>query len=468
MNQETNEPSTDAGRAHCQVTSVEERREAKQASELGVRPWNAGVEVEPWAEAVDGAELLNALATWIRRYVVLENAAIDTLALWVLHTHGFELRDVTVYVGLESPQKRCGKTTLLTVLSEVVNRPIVAANISSPAFFRVIEEMQPTLMIDEADTALHRNDELRGILNSGYKRKTAYVVRVANEGPHNDQGRATRDESQNLGEAGAKRKEERRGRVSRLVRYSSWCPKAIATIKHLPETLQDRCIVIEMHRKKHGEACERLPELAGTELRRKCARFVRDHGEAIGKVRPGIPVDLHDRAAEIWEPLLVLADLAQGGWPERARKAAVSLTRSGVEEGAIGALLFDIMIRFMRGDRERLFSRDLAWELNAWGDRPWVELKKGKEVTELWLSRQLLPYGVRPRTMRIGEEVAKGYFREDFDEVFRRYIPRKEAKAMLEEMTASVEPAGEESPGPACWGGKNAVKINPAPANVMG
>jgi hypothetical protein len=355
------------------------------------------------------------------------------------------LRDVTVYIGVESPQKRCGKTTLLTVLSEVVNRPIVAANISSPAFFRVIEELQPTLMIDEADTALHRNDELRGILNSGYKRKTAYVVRVANEGPNKDEGRRKRDESRTLGDAG--RKEERRGRVSRLVRYSSWCPKAIATIKHLPETLQDRCIVIEMHRKKMGEACERLKDISGSELRRKCARFVRDNGEAIGSAEPRIPVELHDRAAEIWEPLLALADLAQGGWPERARKAAMSLTRSGQEEGAIGALLFDIMILFMRGDRERMFSRTLADELNQWGERPWVDLKKGKEVTELWLARQLLPYGVRPKTMRIGEELAKGYLREDFDEVIRRYIPRNEAKAMLEEMTVSEERAGVDQAG---------------------
>ena len=321
MNQELNEPSVDGGCAGLPATR--EWREAKRASEEGVRPWNAGVEVEPWAEAVDGAELLNALATWIRRYVVLEKAAVDTLALWVLHTHGFELRDVTVYIGVESPQKRCGKTTLLTVLSEVVNRPIVAANISSPAFFRVIEEMQPTLMIDEADTALHRNDELRGILNSGYKRKTAYVVRVATE--------MGKRERIGEGEMGEENGLDARARRSRLVRYSSWCPKAIATIKHLPETLQDRCIVILMHRKKQGEACERLPEMAGTELRRKCARFVRDRAEAIGRVRPGIPVELHDRAAEIWEPLLVLADLAQGGWPERARKAAVSLTRSGQE-----------------------------------------------------------------------------------------------------------------------------------------
>jgi hypothetical protein len=103
--------------------------------------------------------------------------APETLALWVLHTYAFELRDVTAYLGIESPEKRCGKTTLLGVLNELVNRPIAAANISSPAFFRVIEEARPTLLIDEADTFLAGNDELRGILNSGYTRNTAYVVR---------------------------------------------------------------------------------------------------------------------------------------------------------------------------------------------------------------------------------------------------------------------------------------------------
>ncbi|MGZ5567457.1 MAG: hypothetical protein ACXWKG_10610, partial [Limisphaerales bacterium] len=70
---------------------------------------------------------------------------------------------------------------MLAVLSELVCRPVVAANISSPAFFRVIEELRPTLLIDEADTFLQGNDELRGILNSGYARSTAFVVRVANE-----------------------------------------------------------------------------------------------------------------------------------------------------------------------------------------------------------------------------------------------------------------------------------------------
>jgi hypothetical protein len=213
--------------------------------------WEHGAEVEPWPEPVDGVELLNALAAFLTRYVVLVKFAAETLALWVLHTYAFRLRDVTTYIGLESPQKRCGKTTLLTALSEVVNRPVVASNISSPAFFRVIEEMRPTLIIDEADTVLHRNDELRGILNSGYKRKTAYVVRVTNE-PRNS---AHVDGTAEQAERGNQDKVEGKAGGPRLARFSSWCPKVIATIKHLPETLADRCIVIAMHRKKTNEPC---------------------------------------------------------------------------------------------------------------------------------------------------------------------------------------------------------------------
>src|ERR1041384_2322141 len=135
--------------------------------------------LDPWPEAVDGKLLLDELNQQLRRFVVLPKWAPETLALWTLHTYAFQLRDVSSYVGLESPEKRCGKTTLLAVLSELANRPVVAANISPPAFFRVIEETCPTLLIDEADTFLHGNDELRGILNSGYSRKTAYVVRVS-------------------------------------------------------------------------------------------------------------------------------------------------------------------------------------------------------------------------------------------------------------------------------------------------
>ena len=108
--------------------------------------------VEPWPEPVDGKLLLDELRHEHRRVVVMPKWADVTSSLWVVHTFAFELRRVSTYLGIESPEKECGKTTLMTLLSRLVNRPAVAANISSPAFYRAIEELRPTLLIDEADT----------------------------------------------------------------------------------------------------------------------------------------------------------------------------------------------------------------------------------------------------------------------------------------------------------------------------
>ena len=83
--------------------------------------------VEPWPEPVDGAALLDELSGLVSRFVVLPKRAADALALWMVHTYAFELGDVTAYIGVESPEKRCGKSTLLTLLSRLVNRPVVAS-----------------------------------------------------------------------------------------------------------------------------------------------------------------------------------------------------------------------------------------------------------------------------------------------------------------------------------------------------
>jgi len=456
---------------------------------LGIR------EVEPWHEVVDGRELLDELADVLTRFVVLPRHAAQTLALWVVHTYAFELRDVATYIGIESPEKRCGKTTLLAVLSELVCRPVVAANISSPAFFRVIEELRPTLLIDEADTFLQGNEELRGILNSGYARSTAFVVRVANEsstgGNREEELLTEGNEGNEGGNALASIITNHKLQItkpeggSRLASFSCWCPKVMAAIGRLPDTLADRCIVIRMQRKSVGESCERLRLLEAEVLRRKCARFVADHREVIAMARPQVPEELNDRAADIWEPLLVLADLADKrvnhqeqtrtsnvqlptsnvergelqneanaddsrksnienvkGWAVLAREAAVCLTGIAQENNPIGSLLMDILYCFSVGKAERLFSRTLAQQLNYFSNRPWNEMTRTKTkdalqgVTEVWLARVLRPYGVRPSTTRIGEAVAKGYSMEDFEPVFQRYIPMSEVDDFRARLTA--------------------------------
>jgi len=406
-------------------------------------------EVEPWPEAVSGPALLDELEQVLGRFVVLPKWAAETLALWIVHTYAFPLRDVSTYLGVESPEKCCGKTTLLTVLSELVNRPVVAANISPSALFRVIEETRPTLLIDEADTLLQGNDELRGILNSGYTRKTAYVVRVANQLTHYNlpgQGAGRRPWRQkeeadvmarrtartDRGEAPPSEEAEAVSQgATRLVRYSCWCPKVMAAIGRLPDTLADRCIVIRMQRKTTNEECERLRNLEAAKLRRQCARFVLDHAEGIAGARPEVPGNLNDRAGDIWEPLLALADLAGGAWPEKARQAATGLTGSAQENSPIGSLLLDILILLVKEGSERIHSRKLVAGLNGGRDRPWMELRKGKEITELWLAQQLRPYAIRPKTIWIEKIAAKGYVKEDFGEAFRRYIPRSEMEALM-------------------------------------
>jgi hypothetical protein len=116
-------------------------------------------------------------------------------------------------------------------------------------------------------------------------------------------------------------------------------------------------------------------------------------------------------------------------------------------EQSIGLLFLDLLLSFVNGQTDRMFSRTLSANLERLVERPWTEMRKGKPVTEAWLATQLRPYGVRPKTIWIGEHAAKGYLLADFNELFTRYIPPSE----IEALRAASKKAGENIPsgGPA-------------------
>jgi putative DNA primase/helicase len=181
----------------------------------------------PWPEAVNGGSLLDGLAATYRRYVVLPAGGADTLALWTVHTHALEVATVSPILTLQSPAKRCGKTTTLHILASVVAHALPCSTIRPAAIFRTVERYRPTLILDEADTYLSpQHDDIRGILNSGHTRATAFVIRTAGD-DHEPR------------------------------RFSTWCPKAIALIGALPPTLADRSITLRLQRKALGERVER-------------------------------------------------------------------------------------------------------------------------------------------------------------------------------------------------------------------
>jgi len=329
------------------------------------------------------------------------------------------------------------------VLARLVHRPVVSTNISPPAFFRVIEEARPTLLIDEADRLLRGSQELRGILNSGYTRSTAYVMRTCPLRHPPATGRApvpaaTLPAPAAVSSALGPPASDLHPPSVGLVSFSAWCPKALAGIGRLPDTLADRCILIQMQRKTQQEQCDRLRDLRTTSLREQCLRFVHDHQSAIAAAQPLIPATLNDRAADIWEPLFVLADLVGGSWPDLAREAAIQLTAAAHEHAPIGFLLLDILILMLPLPEGRIFSRTLADGLNRLTDRPWRTRQK---VSELWIAQQLRPYGIQPHTVRIGQTQAKGYVFQDFRDTFQRYIPRAEIDALKAQYCSQPRPA---------------------------
>jgi putative DNA primase/helicase len=354
--------------------------------------------VVPWPVSLPGAELLNSIVVKFEKYFVLPAGGADAFALWTLHSWTMDADDVSPFLVLISPTKRCGKTNILIALEFLTPRSVLASNITSSALFRYIEDVRPTLLIDEADSFLTKdNEEMRGVLNSGHTKAAAFVIRnVEVEGEHKPK------------------------------RFSTWAPKAIATIRELADTLQDRSIVIQIQRKSRTASVERFRKRDDDEfalLRQKIARWSEDNFARLTNPDPQIPETLDDRGADNWRPLLAIADLAGGDWPRRARDAACMLSGEGHDAPSINVeLLADIRKAF--GDDDAIRSADLCKELTADPERPWVEWYNGKPITPKQLGALLRPFGIISETVRIaGLSDAKGYLRRRFEDAWERYSP---------------------------------------------
>jgi putative DNA primase/helicase len=359
--------------------------------------------VEAHAGVVDGAALLNDIAATFSTYVVLPQCGADALALWVLHTWTLAAADASPILAVTSPEKRCGKTTVLIILQYLTKRSELVANISGAAIFRYVEQQQPTLLIDEADTFLSGSDEIRGILNSGHTRAGAHVIRTVEiNGDHVPK------------------------------RFSTWAPKAVACIGRLSDTLTDRSIVIRMQRRTWDQKVERLRRRDNSAFRRLRAmalRWAQDIMPELNDVdtndRTHVPPELNDRAADNWRPLLAIADAGGGTWPARARVAARTL--SGVEDiNSKGVLLLsDIRDAFRRGDAEAITTNSLINELTADPEKPWRTYHKGdKPLSQRGLGALLAPFGIASETVHVyGQPDAKGYKRARFEDAWARYLP---------------------------------------------
>ncbi|MFI5768386.1 DUF3631 domain-containing protein [Streptomyces sp. NPDC051658] len=387
------------------------------ASDSAGDPDPRGPEVhEGDGAAGEGNALLDDLRTAIGRYVVLpSDEALTAVTLWVAATHiqpGLQHAPRLAVVG---PTKGCGKSRLLDVLYETVHQPMMTVNTSPAVVFRVIGKNPPTLLVDEADTIFGPKagdkEDLRGLLNAGHQRnRPAWRI----SGPEH-----------------------------KPTAFPTFAMAALAGIGDLPDTIMDRAIVIRMQKRKPGERITpfrsrySVPELHA--LRDRLADWLVPLRGTVAGAVPTMPVE--DRAADTWEPLVIVADLASGHWPALARAACLAMTRNEVvqdEQTTLKTrLLRDIRRVFdQEGGREALRSQDLLAVLIQDAEAPWAEYGT-KGLNAYHLANLLRDFGIGPANHRFENgRQAKAYARNQFVDAWARYCPDPAPSAPTAEVPA--------------------------------
>ena len=349
------------------------------------------------------AAVLDATRDFTRRFVVMSGHQAVVFALWCFHTHAFDAADYTPYLWVKSAERESGKSRLKEIAELLVANPQTTTNISPPAVFRLAgEPPTPTLLVDELDeifSAKSERSELRGLLNAGFRRGER-ATRVVGEGSK-----------------------------MKVRHFDVYCPKLLVGKSNaaLGDTLESRCIPIELKRKLRDEFVERFRRrdvdaeaLAIHESLRSLAEY---HVDRLAVARPELPEELTDRQQDVCEPLFAIADVAGDDWPRMARAAAVSMIRGAlVEDESIGVhLLADCQVAF--GADDRLTSEALIERLSEDAEKPWGTWHHGNPISPRALAAKLKPYGIHSRDIRTSEGTRKGYYREQFDDVWNRYLP---------------------------------------------
>lgn len=379
-------------------------KDPSSCSASGAKPVIPAADVPPLSELLEGTEQT------LRRYVAMSDPQFTVLSLWTLHTHALEAADATPYIAISSAEKQSGKSRLFEVLELLVARPWMTGRVTVAVLARKIDRAKPTLLLDESDAAFGGDPQfaegLRGILNTGHRPSGKSTICVG-------QGANLTDQD-----------------------FSTYCPKAFAGIgDRLPDTIVDRAISIRLKRRAPSEQVDRFryrEAFASTQaLRDYLEAWGQHHTGELEGAEPELPDELSDRAQDASEPLLAIADLAGGDWPARARAAAIELAQAGMDDGLSRGvqLLIDIRDAFAQYEGGAASTRAVLEALNANDESPWGAWHSGEGMKPRDLARLLKPYAIKPRTVRIGGETAKGYKVEQFEDAWTRLLPEEASHA---------------------------------------
>ncbi len=366
-------------------------------------------------KSIRNKRLVCDLMEFVRSYVVMTEPQLMTVALWIVHTHCVQAAEQTPYLAVTSPEKQCGKSRLLETLDLLCARAWTAILPSEAVIYRHVHNTTPTLLLDEIDTIFNprsadRYEGLRALLNAGHRRGST-VPRCV-------------------------------GSSNKIVEFNTFCPKVLAGIGTLPDTVADRSLPIRLERRKPDEEVKRFihreAEPIATALRERIEQWATDDRlETLRELRPTMPEQLSDRMQEGCESLVSIAD--ELGCGDEARDALVALLtgeRLDDQESMRLRLLRDVKAVFEArdaklGKRTRTISTQVLLEgLYAIEEAGWSSYY-GRALDARDLANLLKHYGARPVSIRFSEtkgrrpkvaKVAKGYKRDPLHEVWERYL----------------------------------------------
>lgn len=347
----------------------------------------------------DGVQVLDAIEAFIRRFCVLPGEhCYPAVTLWAAHTHFINQLETTPRLACLSPEPGSGKTRVLEVLDVLCASPLMALDISMAAFFRIVEDRQPSILLDEVDAIFtgkkqsDSSEDMRRVINNGY-RVGAVVQRV---------GGKNRDEVQD---------------------FHVFTPVAMAGLGNLPDTLMSRSVILRMKRRRGGERVQqfrdRLHRPEGEELQAATARWA---ATAETLSYPELPEGVEDRDADVWEPLLMVADLAGGEWPARARAACLTfLEEKPASSVSLGVRLLADLKAIWPESAATMPTSEILRKLCDLDEAPWADLH-GEGLKPRKLAQLLGDYDIKSHDVWTGNGSRKGYRREDLWDAWSRYV----------------------------------------------
>jgi hypothetical protein len=331
------------------------------------------------------------------RYVVFPSPqAADAAALWVAATHCQEQWEHASRLVLKSPVKRCGKTRAAEIIRELASNALVAGSISAAALVRAIGTPPPTLILDEADTVFKKRaddagEALRQILNLGHSRGWPYLRWDAHK--------------------------------KEMESCPTFAMALIAGIGSMPETIEDRAIVITMQRRSPKERVQPFRQRNVRDLHQVRFTLEQAVGVTLGGSDWGPPPELpvEDRAADVWEPLFVIAHAAGGDWPARCEAACIALVDDTDEEASLSMRLVGDLRAIWGADESHLATATILARLCDLEEAPWSNYY-GRGMSPRDLAYLLRDFKVRSKSVRVSDgSTPKGYARDDLYPVWQKY-----------------------------------------------